>query len=150
MSVMAHQITGVSIVRSTVCSGADQRKHQSSASLAFVRGIHRSPVDSPHKGPTTRKMFPMDDIFVSPLKLGHRWVMSNYMSVFHVHIVTFPCLEFDNPSFPGGRSASWCGKSCLSVVSRLLNTPPKIYPWLWLTRGSGRPNQTAAMGTCKS
>ena len=36
-----NQITGVSIVCSTVCSGADHRKHQSSASLAFVRGIHR-------------------------------------------------------------------------------------------------------------
>ena len=41
MSVMASQITDVSMVCSTVCSGADQRKHQSSASLAFVRGIHR-------------------------------------------------------------------------------------------------------------
>ena len=41
MSAMASQITSVSMVRSTVCSGADQRKHQSSASLAFVRGIHR-------------------------------------------------------------------------------------------------------------
>ena len=42
--------------------GADQRKHQSSASLAFVRGIHRWPVHSPHKGPVTRKMFPFDDV----------------------------------------------------------------------------------------
>ena len=40
MSTMASQITGVSIVCSTVGSGADQRKHQSSTSLAFVRGIH--------------------------------------------------------------------------------------------------------------
>ena len=38
MSTMASQITGLSIVYSTVCSGADQRKHQSSASLTFVRG----------------------------------------------------------------------------------------------------------------
>ena len=44
-----------SIVCSTVDSGADQRKHQSSASLAFVRGTHRSLVNSPHKGPVTRK-----------------------------------------------------------------------------------------------
>ena len=50
MSTTASQITGVSFVYSTVCSGIDQRKHQSSASLAFVRGIHRSPVNSPHKG----------------------------------------------------------------------------------------------------
>ena len=38
MSTIASQITGVSIVCSSVCSGVDQRKHQSSASLAFVRG----------------------------------------------------------------------------------------------------------------
>ena len=55
---MVSQITGVLIVCSSVCSGADQRKHQSSASLALVRGIHRRPVDSPHKWPVTRKMFP--------------------------------------------------------------------------------------------
>ena len=41
MSTKASQITAVPIVSSTVGSGADQRKHQSSASLAFVRGIHR-------------------------------------------------------------------------------------------------------------
>ena len=61
MGAMASQITGVSIVCSTLCSGADQRKHQSSTQLAFVRGNHRWPVDSPHKGPVPRKMFPFDD-----------------------------------------------------------------------------------------
>ena len=45
--------------------GADQRKNQSSTSLAFVRGIHRWPVNSPHKGPVTRKMFPFDDVTMS-------------------------------------------------------------------------------------
>ena len=60
MSAMASQITGISIVCSTVCSDADQRKHQSSTWLDFVRGIHRSPVDSPHKGPVTRIMFQFD------------------------------------------------------------------------------------------
>ena len=49
MSAVESQITCVSIVYSIVCSSADQRKHQSSASLAFVRGLHRWPVDSPHK-----------------------------------------------------------------------------------------------------
>ena len=62
MSAMVSQITGASIVYSTVCSGADQRKHQSSALLAFVRGIRRWPVNSSHKGPVTRKMFPFDDV----------------------------------------------------------------------------------------
>ena len=41
MGAMASQITSLTIVYSTVYSGADQSKHQSSASLAFVRGIHR-------------------------------------------------------------------------------------------------------------
>ena len=62
MSVMEFQIIGVSIVCSAVCSGADQREHQSFASLAFVKGIHRWPVDSPHKGSVTRKMFPFNDV----------------------------------------------------------------------------------------
>ena len=61
MSAMASQITGVWIVYSTVYSDVDQRKHQSSASLAFVRGINRSPVNFPHKGPVVRKMYPFDD-----------------------------------------------------------------------------------------
>ena len=47
MGVMACQITSLTIVYSTVHSGADQRKRQSSASLAFVQGIHRWPVNSP-------------------------------------------------------------------------------------------------------
>ena len=44
---------------------ADQRKHQSSASLAFVRWIHRGPVNSPHKWPVTRKMFPFYDVIMT-------------------------------------------------------------------------------------
>ena len=57
MGAMASQITSFTIVYSTVYSGADQRKHQSSASLAFEWWIHRGPVDSPHKLPVTRKCF---------------------------------------------------------------------------------------------
>ena len=66
MSAMASQITSLTSVYSTVFSGADEIKHQSSASLAFVRGIHRSPVNSPHKWPVTRKMFPFDDVIMLP------------------------------------------------------------------------------------
>ena len=65
MSLMASHITSLTIVYSTVYSGVDQRKHQSSASLAFVRGIHRGPVNSPHKWPVTRKMFPFDDVIMA-------------------------------------------------------------------------------------
>ena len=71
MSATASQITGLSMVSSTVCWGADQRKHQSSASLAFVRGIHRSPVNSSHKGPVTRKMFPFDDVIMHRCVIKH-------------------------------------------------------------------------------
>ena len=64
MSTMASQITSLTVVYSTVYSGADQRKHQSSVSLAFVRGIHQWPVNSLHKGPVTRKMSPFDDVIM--------------------------------------------------------------------------------------
>ena len=64
MSVMASQITGVSIVHSIVCWGADQRNLQSSTSKVFVRGLHQSPVNPPHRGPVTRKMFPFDDVIM--------------------------------------------------------------------------------------
>ena len=65
MGSMASQITSLTIVYSTIYSCADLRKHQSSASLAFVWGIHRSPVISPHKGPVTRKTFPFDDVIMA-------------------------------------------------------------------------------------
>ena len=65
MSAMACQITSLTIVYSTVYSGGDKKKHQSSAWLPFVRGIHRSPVNSKHKGPVTRKMFPFDDVIMN-------------------------------------------------------------------------------------
>ena len=64
MGAIASLITSLTIVCSTVDSDADQRKHQSSASLAFVQGIHRGPVNSTHKWPVTRKMFPFDDVIV--------------------------------------------------------------------------------------
>ena len=65
MSEIASQITSLTIVYSTVHSGADQSKHQSSASLAFVWEIHRWPVNFPHKWPVTRKIFPFDDVIMA-------------------------------------------------------------------------------------
>ena len=64
MGTMASQITRLMIVYSTVYSAADQSKYQSSASLAFVWGIHWWPVNSLHKRPVTRKMFPFDDVIM--------------------------------------------------------------------------------------
>ena len=64
MGAIASLITSLAIVFSAVYLDTDQRKHQSSASLAFVRGIHRRPGNSPHKWPVTRKMFPFDDVIM--------------------------------------------------------------------------------------
>ena len=70
---MACQITSLTIVYSTVYSGTDERKHQSTASLDFVRGIHRWPVNSPHKGPVSRRMFPLDDAIME-LTFSSRYI----------------------------------------------------------------------------
>ena len=64
MGMIESRITSLTIVYSTIYSDADQRKHQSSASLAFVWGIHHGPVNSPHKWPVTWKMFPFDDVIM--------------------------------------------------------------------------------------
>ena len=58
MGMMASQIISLTIVYSAIYSDTDQRKHQSSASLAFV------PVNSPHKWPVTRKIFPSDEVIM--------------------------------------------------------------------------------------
>ena len=70
MGAIASQVTCLTIVFSTVYVDTDQRKHQSSASLAFVWGIHRGPVNSLHKWPVTRKMFPFDDVIMESLISG--------------------------------------------------------------------------------
>ena len=62
MGTIASQITSLTIVYVYPC--ADQRKYQSSASLAFVREIHRWPVNPPHKGPVMRKMLSFDDVII--------------------------------------------------------------------------------------
>ena len=64
MGATVSLITSLTSVYSTMHSGTDQRKHQSSASLAFVQGIHRRPVNSLHKWPVMRKMFPSDDVIM--------------------------------------------------------------------------------------
>ena len=69
MTMLASQITSLMVVYSIVYSGVNERKHQSSASLAFVREIHRGPVNFPHKWPVTRKMFPFDDVIMGSQQL---------------------------------------------------------------------------------
>ena len=75
MTMLASQITSLTVVYSIVYSGVNQRKHQSSASLAFVREIHRGPVNFPHKWPVTRKMFPFDDVTMKFILL-FTWFLS--------------------------------------------------------------------------
>ena len=74
MSAMASQITSIWTVWSTVCSGAHQRKHQIFVSLAFVREIHRWPVDFPHKGSVTWKMLSFDDVIMIKRHFHEFWV----------------------------------------------------------------------------
>ena len=86
MSAMASQITSLTIVYSIVYPDAKyQRKHQSSASLAFVRGIHRGPVNSPHKGPVTRKMCPHS--VESPSMVDPQWDIWYWGSKWNLHTV---------------------------------------------------------------
>ena len=80
ISAMAFQIISVLIVSSTVCPGADKRKHQSYASLAFVRRIHRWTVTGgfPQKGSATRKIFSLDDVIMickmhNPIHAKRSW-----------------------------------------------------------------------------
>ena len=78
MGAMTSQIPSLTIVYSTVYSDADQEKHQSSASLAFVWGIQRWPVNSLHKKPVTRKMFPFHYVIM----IFMFWVM---WSAYHIN-----------------------------------------------------------------
>ena len=59
-------------------SDADPRKHQTSASLAFVRGIHRWPVNSQHKRPVERKMLPFDDVIMQSISQFQLWWSRGY------------------------------------------------------------------------
>ena len=88
MSSMASQITSLTIVYSAFYSRADQRKHQSSASLPFVWGIHRRPVNSPDKRPVTRKMFPFDDIIMENRDTSFTGQVGCSWFVFHVALST--------------------------------------------------------------
>ena len=82
MGTIASQITSLTIVYS-VYLDADQRKHQSSASLAFVQGIHRGPVNSPHKWLVARKMFPFHDVIICHFK-GCSTSSANFCDVFGI------------------------------------------------------------------
>ena len=107
MGAIASQITSLIIVYSTVYSDADLRKHQSSASLGFVWGIHRGPVNSPHKWPVMRKMFLFNDVIMR-IHVTENW-----------GIIT--------DQWPVGRAPSQYPKRRLSVRSRKVSKPRDLY-----------------------
>ena len=102
MSAMAFQITCLTIVYSTVYSGANKRKLQISAALAFVRGIHRLSVQSPHKAPVTQKMSPFDDVIMFKGYTGeitpwsvHFFQFINLNNTYQILIIPGPSYQVD-------------------------------------------------------
>ena len=87
MGAMTSQITSLTIVYWSVYSGADQRKHQSSASLAFVRGIHRWPVNLSRKGPVTWEIFPIDDVIMGNRGSEHVHCFSRCIPIWEQTII---------------------------------------------------------------
>ena len=88
MGEIASQITSLTTVYSTVYSDADQRKHQSSASQAFLRGIQRGPLNSPHKWPVLRKMF---HLMTSSCKNMTEYKMTNILLLMLWYIQVLDC-----------------------------------------------------------
>ena len=127
MGAMASQITSLTIVYSTVYSGADQSKHQSSASLAFVCGIHRGPVNSPHKWPVTRKMFPFDYVIM--------FMGSNY-DEHPCSNVDMLCMFVDIPcnntctcqKWPLSVKCQCIMNNCMPLFYQILSKPAKHIP----------------------
>ena len=115
MGSMASQTTSLTVVYSTVYSGADQRKNQSFASLAFVRVIHRGPVNFPRKWPVTRKMFPFDDVIMGYLLLDHHHQPTDDHQVKHHEIN----MGFGTSAL---RTSSMCISDPMPAISLLVCT----------------------------
>ena len=111
MGTIASQTTSLMIVYSTIYSDADQRKYQSSASLAFARGIHWALVNSPYKWPVRRKMFPFDDVIMN--RLAQDWGNFNCQCI-GVTIVSHHAIDLCNLvfNFPTNNIQNWL-TSCI-------------------------------------
>ena len=134
MGAIVSQITGIPIVYWTVCSGPDQRKHQSSVSLAFVRGIHRWRVNSPHKWPVTLKMFSFDDVIMCYQSNNssvskrqrytwcHTWIYSSTSSTATVQIIKLYMFQYWR------LCVTLKDQGCfINVPKAVQNNLPKIY-----------------------
>ena len=92
MTEGASQISSFTTVYSAVYWGGDQRKHQRSASLAFVWGIHRGPVNSPHKWPVARKMLPFDDVIMIVSEIYYIYGLVSVATTLITMLDTFPSM----------------------------------------------------------
>ena len=135
MGAMASQITSLTIVYSTVYSGVDQRKHQRSASLLFVWGIHWLPVNSPHKWPVTRKLFPFDDVVMDRFLYVECVVFVWYVLLvtgiirFEWILLTRLCHNW-NTTF-NCKTAGW-SKNLNSDIISVNDIFSLIHSWWWL------------------
>ena len=145
MGAIVSKITSLAIVYSTVYSGADQRKHQSSALLAFVLGVHRGPVNSPHKWPVTRKMFPFDDVIMC----------DRPVAVFTETLSQSPCTVLKAGKLPAFRVVQGdCFWPLQNGENSLRSRGPVIYyklpriEWLFqsILRSANRPDHEAVGG----
>ena len=121
MSSIASQITSLTIVYSTVYSDADQRKHQNSASAAFVRGIHRSPVNSPHKWPVTRKMFPFDDVIMKYNPCRAESILAWWHHQMETLSALLALFEFTGHRWISPTKGQWRGALTLSLICAWTN-----------------------------
>ena len=116
MTMLASQITSLTVVYLIVYSGVNQRKHQSSASLAFVWEIHRGPVNFPHKWPVTRKMFPFDDVIMLHLVQVRGWHKNENTQMLHSEPnPTNSFLSELTPSLSSAILVLWSGYANLSM-----------------------------------
>ena len=107
MVAIASQITSLTIVYSMVYSGADQRKRQSSASLVFVRRIHRWPINYMHRWLVTRKMFSFDDVIIYPSEV---YIRLNDVLCLSMHLFFCKLLTHINIMQPeNAKYGSMCG-----------------------------------------
>ena len=82
---------------------------KSTASLAAVRGIHRGPVNSPHKWPVTRKMFPFDDVVMCK---GKSWFQLEYAQ--HINLSKMYASFIVVCDSELGIWSRWCFVECLN------------------------------------
>ena len=132
---MGSEITSLTTVYTTIYPGADQRKHQSSESLAFVRGIHRSLVNSSHKGLVTRIMFPFDEVFMITTFIVSLWKNAWQNPWWRHQMETFSALL----AFCAGNSPVTGDFPAQRPVTQWTLMFPLICAWtnIWANNGNG-------------